>query len=273
MVSDAMTTSAPSGFAGLLGRHRELTWELTKRDLTDRHAGQWIGAGWSVIHLLALVGIYLFVFAAVLKVRLGADAPGDYGLYVLAGLIPWLAFYDVMTRSCAAVSAQATLVKQIVFPVEVLPLKTALTSVLFQLIGLVVLLLYAVLAHGSLPVTVAWVPVLMVMQFIAMVGVAFLISAIAVFVRDLKDAIQLFGMIGALILPVFYLPEWVPALARPVLTVNPFSHLVWCYQDAIFYGAIRHPVSWIVFPLFAAAAITIGWRVFRYLKPWFGNVL
>src|SRR6267142_1991542 len=72
--------------AGLLSRHRLLTWEMAKREVTDRYAGQVFGLAWAIGHPLLLMGVYVFIFAFVFKVRVGgtADMPFDYAVYLLS---------------------------------------------------------------------------------------------------------------------------------------------------------------------------------------------
>ena len=60
---------------------------------------------------------------------------------------------------------------------------------------------------------------------------------------------------------------------QAALYFNPFSYMVWCFQDAIYFGRFEHPSAWIVFPLLSALLLTLGYRAFRKLKPMFGNVL
>jgi lipopolysaccharide transport system permease protein len=55
--------------------------------------------------------------------------------------------------------------------------------------------------------------------------------------------------------------------------INPFSHMVWCFQDIVYFGRIAHPYAWIVFPLLSLVVFYVGFRVFRKLRPMFGNVL
>jgi lipopolysaccharide transport system permease protein len=88
-----------------------------------------------------------------------------------------------------------------------------------------------------------------------------------------KDFLQIFVTYGIYILPIFYLPDWVPAAFKPFLYLNPFSYMVWCYQDALYFGRIEHPWAWPIFFVGSVGALLIGYRVFRRLKPQFGNVL
>ena len=96
--------------------------ELARRDIADRYVGQFLGMFWAVAHPLFMMGIYVFIFAFVFKVKIGdsLDIPRDYTVYILSGLIPWMAFQECMSKSCSAISANSSLVKQVVFPVEVL---------------------------------------------------------------------------------------------------------------------------------------------------------
>jgi lipopolysaccharide transport system permease protein len=57
------------------------------------------------------------------------------------------------------------------------------------------------------------------------------------------------------------------------LAFNPASHLVWMYQDALFYGRITRPWSWGITLVGAFGLFFLGFGVFRRLKTYFGNAL
>jgi lipopolysaccharide transport system permease protein len=259
----------------VLVRHRQLIWAMAKREIFERYAGQMLGAAWAFAHPLILMGVYLFIFAYVFRVRLGGsgDMPLDYSAYLLAGVVPWLGLAEGLNKAPTAVTNNASLVKQVVFPLEVLPTKTVLASMLAQTTGLVVLAGYVLSTSGSLPKTYALLPLVMLMQFVLMVGLAFLLSAFGVFLRDLKDVVQVLTLIGVYLLPVLYLPAMVPELFRPLLYVNPFTYLIWCYHDVCYYGRIEHPIAWVVMVPLSIATFVVGWRIFHRLRPLFGNAL
>ena len=260
---------------GLLTRHRQLTWEMTRRDIADRYAGQMLGAFWAVAHPLALMAIYVFVFAWVFRVKMGgtADLPLDYATYILSGLIPWMAFQESMNKGATVILGNANLVKQVVFPIEVLPVKTVIASFSTQIVATAFLVVYVLSRHGSLPWTYALLPTLFVFQALAMVGVVYVFAAVSVYFRDLKDVVQVFCVAGMYVMPIFYLPDMVPAIFRPVLYLNPFSYLAWCYQDACYFGRMEHPWAWPVFLAGSLGTFGLGYRVFRRLKTCFGSVL
>jgi lipopolysaccharide transport system permease protein len=260
---------------GLLTRHRQLTWEMTRREVGDRYAGQILGAFWAVGHPLALMGIYVFVFAWVFQVKIGgtAELPLDYTTYILSGLIPWMAFQESMNKGATVILGNANLVKQVVFPIEVLPVKTVIASFGTQFVATGVLVAYVLAHHGCLPWTYVLLPVLFVVQAMAMIGVAYVFSAVSVYFRDLKDFVQVFCLGGVYVMPVFYLPSMVPGMFRPVLYLNPFSYLIWCYQDVCYFGRLEHPWAWPVLCAGSLAAFYLGYRVFRKLKVCFGSLL
>ncbi len=260
---------------GLLTRHRQLTWEMTRREIADRYAGQVLGTVWAVAHPLVLMAVYVFVFAWVFRVKIGetADMPLDYATYILSGLIPWMAFQESMNKGTPVILGNANLVKQVVFPIEVLPVKTVIASFSTQIVATAFLAAYVLSRQGSLPWTYALLPALFVFQALAMVGVAYIFSAVSVYFRDLKDVVQVFCVVGMYVMPIFYLPDMVPPIFRPVLYLNPFSYLAWCYQDACYFGRAQHPWAWPVFLAGSLATFGLGYRVFRRLKISFGSVL
>jgi lipopolysaccharide transport system permease protein len=261
--------------ARLLTRHRDLTFEMARRELADRYAGQALGLFWAVGHPVFLIGLYVFVFAFVFKARIDPTQamPLDYTTYLLSGLVAWLGFQDILVKSGTIITGNASLVKQVVFPLEVLPVKTVMASLFPQLVSLVVLIVYVLAKFHAVPVTYALLPVLLVMQLMAMAGIAYFLSAVGVYFRDIKDVLQIAVTAGVYTLPIFYLPAWVPPLFAPLIYLNPFSHFVWCYQDALYFGRFEHPIAWLVAPTFSLLVFLFGYRFFRKLKPGLGNLL
>lgn len=259
----------------VLGRYRQLTFEMARREIGERYSGQVLGVFWAIGHPLFLMGLYVFVFAFVFRTNIGGtyELPLDYTTYILAGLIPWMSFQESMNKSCVAITGNAALVKQVVFPLEVLPVKGVIASLLSQMVSTAILLTYVLLTQGRIHLTYVLLPLLILLQVIAMIGVAFALSAVGVFFRDLKDLVQIFGLAGMYLVPIFYLPQWVPGLFKPVLYLNPFSYLTWCYQDVLYFGRLEHPWAWTVTTAGSLGIFVLGYRLFRRLKPTFGNLL
>jgi len=261
--------------AQLLTKHRQLTIEMARREITDRYMGQIFGAFWAIAHPLVFMGVYVFIFAFVFKVKVGGtvDLPLNYTVYLLSGLIPWLCVQEALSKNTTAITGNANLVKQVVFPIEILPVKGVLSSLFTECIFLFFLVIYVLAVYRFLPWTYCTIPVLVFFQALGMIGISYILSAVCVYFRDLKDFVQVFVVIGVYLIPAFYLPEFVPSSFRPLLYLNPFSHLIWCYQDALYFGRFDHPWAWWIFIVTSVAIFYLGYRVFRKLKLMFGNVL
>jgi lipopolysaccharide transport system permease protein len=199
--------------------------------------------------------------------------PLDYTTYLLAGLVPWLTFQDAMVKTCSSITGNIGLVKQVIFPLEILPSKGVLASLVTQLISLLALLVYVLATQDHIFLTYLILPFLLGIQLLTMLGVGFFLSSVGAYFKDMKDLVQLFALASMYLMPVFYLPDMVPRLFMPILYVNPFSHLIWCYQDALYFGRFAHPWSWMISSAFSIFAFAGGYRVFRKLKVNFGNVV
>jgi lipopolysaccharide transport system permease protein len=259
----------------LLRRHSQLTWEMTKREIADRYAGQAIGTVWTFAHPIIQMAVYVFIFSYVFSTRMVVEtgSPFDFTAYILAGLIPWLAFSESMSKAASVIVGNANLVKQVVFPLEVLPVKSTLASFLTQLVATAVLLLYVLIVCQTLTWTYLLLPVLFALQLLFMVGLACLLGAVGTYFRDLKELVQIHSIIGIYLMPIVYQPSMVPPVFQPLLYANPFSYMIWCYQDVCYFGYIAHPWAWPVFAALSVGSFCIGYRAFRKLKPYFGNVL
>jgi lipopolysaccharide transport system permease protein len=257
----------------MLGARRELIGELVRHELRNRHAGQMLGVAWAYGHPLILMLIYTMLFAYVFPARFGAGAAvTDYSVNIFAGLVSWLAFQDVLARSPSVMIDHASLVKQIVFPTEVLPIQAALASAVSYSIGVVFVIGYAAL-HGRLSWMILLLPLVIAFQLAAMIGMTFLLSAAGVFFRDLRDIVGVLCTINLFAQPILYNPVSLPHALRWVFIFNPFSYLVWCWQDTVFYGAFQHAAAWVVLPVGSVATLIAGWFVFGRVRHQFGDAL
>jgi len=221
------------------------------------------------------MALYVFIFGIVMGTRIGGtvEMPLDYTAYILAGIIPWLFSQEVMSKSAGVIIVNSSLVKQVIFPIEILPVVSVYTSSISSVIALGALGCYLLLTAQIHWVTLPLLPILIMLHIMFLAGLAFAISSISVFFRDLKDIIQIFSTAGIFLAPVIYLPQWVPAIFKPVIYINPYSYIIWCYQDVIYFGRIEHPLAWVVTVSISLLSISGGYRTFRKLKPYFGDSL
>jgi lipopolysaccharide transport system permease protein len=257
--------------------HRRLLLALIKRELSDEYVSHGLSIGWTFIHPLILMLVYLFLFTEVFVTRVtvipgsGANAV----VYLLSGIIPWLAISQVMSRSAMSVVGNGAIVKQMSFPLELLPIKTLAGPFMFAGISLVFLIVYGLwITRGSiLPAYLLGLPPLVIITSMQLAGLALLLGCLQVFVRDLKEFVNVFLTIGLFIHPILYLPNAIPAAVRPIIYLSPFSYLIFCWQNVLFYGEVGWIWAWVVSVAFAVIFFVLGARIFVVTKNHFGDFL
>ena len=260
----------------LLYTQRELTLEMTKREFSERYAGQVLGVVWGVAHPIILIGIYLFIFSYVFTTRSDAVGAGDsvnYAVYLLAGLVPWIGMVEALNKSTQVISSNANLVKQVIFPLEILPAKMVIATFATEIILVLCVMAYSAWQVQAIPWTYALVPLLLLLQFMQMLGIAMILSAAGAYMRDLKDLVQVFCLVNIYLMPVLYMTDSLPGVARWLIYLNPFTYQSLCFQDAIYHGAVTHYGAWGVFAVLSFSVLGMGCRLFAWLRVYFGNYL
>lgn len=255
-------------------RFRGLLWQMTLRDFRSKYAGSLIGVFWSVINPLLLLAVFTFIFTAVFKARFG-DHPGIgvSALYILAGILPWLAVQDGLSRAGTVVLENQNLVTRARFPLSVLPAFPALSSLIGQLAGLAALAVIAGVTLRPPGLSLIALPLLLALQLAITIGLAMIISAIAVFLRDLVHVLPVLLLVWMYGTPIFYPAELVPQRFRIIISANPLAHLVMAYRRVLLEASWPDPASLLVLLAFAAATLILGALLFRKLAPGFADSL
>ena len=237
---EAVRWTAPLAILRSMWSARSVVRALVLRDVRGRYVGSMFGALWSVAHPLLQLAPYTFVFATVLKVRIAAVDGGEvpFVLYLACGLFPWLAIQEGVTRSATCLVDNPTLVKRVVFPVEVLPVQLACVAVVHQLIATAILLgLMAAFGFPPRP-TLAILPALLVAQLGITIGLGWALAALHVYFRDTAQALAVLLPVWFYLTPILYPPHLVPPFLQAVLALNPLTPLVQAYRDVLLHGVV-----------------------------------
>lgn len=271
-------TTSVLGVIGALVHFRSLLFELSLREIKDRYLGYALGGLWAVLSPLLLCALYAYLFIVVYPTRTGTEFDGIRSVvWLLSGIVVWFFLADVMGRAVSVISGASSFVKQIIFPIEILPAQVVITGMPSLVIGiLVTLALAAWSAPATLPGMALLLPLALVLVLVVVLGLAYLIAAFAPFVRDMREIVQFLSAAGMFLAPVLFMPSLVEQLdpiLKTIIAYNPFTHLIACIRDALFFGRITSPLSWGVATGFAAAMLTIGAGVYQQLKSLFSEAI
>lgn len=257
-----------------LPRRYELVLSLARRDLVSRYKGSVLGIVWAVLNPVVMIAIFTFIFANVFGARFGPSTSAwDYALYLFCGLLPWSMFQETVQRATTTIITHANLVKRVLFPLETLPAAQTLSSLANQLFGTIALLLATLILRKHLPLTIFFLPLLLVPQTLLTIGAAWLVSSLGVFIRDLTQGISLLLMAWMYLTPIIYPESVVPDRYRGLLNINPFTALVRSYRRIVLEGVSPDWMGMAYFSVFSLIVFCVGYWWFARTRKNFADVI
>lgn len=273
----ALVTAARKAFTlpvETIWTNRSLIRSMVRRDIMARYRGSAGDLLWAVLNPLLLMATYFFVFGIVLKSRLGADtSQTGFVLYLLAGMLPWLAFSEAAGRSPHVLLEHRNFIKKLVFPVEILPVMQTLAALVTQAFALAIFVIALVIIRGSFPVTALWLPALLIPQILFTAGTAWFLAALGVFLRDLGQIIGFLLTLWFFLTPICYPEASLPEPAAAILTKNPIYALVRGYRAIFLENSAPSPDSLWKLWLVSCVVFIAGYAWFHKLRKSFADVV
>jgi lipopolysaccharide transport system permease protein len=188
-------------------------------------------------------------------------------------MLPWLAFSEALGRSPYVILEYRTFVKKIVFPLETLPINLVISGAVTEAIGLVIFTIGLLAVRGSIPVSVVWLPMLLIPQILFTAGLAWILAATGVYVRDLGQVTGYLLTLWFFLTPICYPESSLPASAVPILRFNPLFVLVRAYR-AVFLENQAPSMRGVIGLWVVGAAVAIaGYAWFHRLRKSFADVI
>jgi len=215
-------------------RHHALVQSLVARELKARYRGSALGVLWSFVNPLLLLLIYTFVFTKVMPGARSAELDVPFSLFMFCGILPWTWFSSSLLESANALIAGGDLIRKVLFPAEVLPIVSVFAGLVHFCLGLPILAAFFLYYQVPLtPSDLIWLPLIVFEQLVLTLGLAMLVSALTVHFRDLRDVLANLLTLGFFVTPIIYPLSQAPGWARPLLNLNPLTHLVVSYQEVL----------------------------------------
>lgn len=257
----------------------DLLRTLVRRDLEARYKGSVLGNLWSLVNPLSQLLIYTYVFSVVLKVKLSlkglpANENISFGLWLFAGLLPWIAFSTGLVQSASSVVGQPNLVKKVVFPLSLLPLVPILSAFIESSFGLIMLIFFVAVSSGTLHTTLALLPLVWIPQLLLTAGLGYFAAGLTVFLRDIPQTLNVILNIWFYSTPIVYPVTSIPESWRnPILWLNPLAAIAEVYRDFVLTGDVKHWGELGVAFTISGIVFTMGFLVYKRLRPGFADVL
>lgn len=255
---------------------RWLVVYFVRRQLSQSYRSSFLGFSWVVLTPLFLVALYTLVFSEIVGLRfrtIEGDSTLNFGLYLYCGLIPFLAFAEALGQSVRSIKGNATLVQKVVFPVEILPLSTAITGFVTNTVGLGVLISVVAVLEHRLHWTIAVLPLIMLLQLLFTLGLCYLVAVIGVYLPDVRETVRAIVRAMFFVTPIIWPASMVPDHLRFIVDYNPLAFLVGSYRDLVLNGEIPAAGAIFWFALVAVALFTGGFVLFVKNKQRFADLI
>jgi lipopolysaccharide transport system permease protein len=250
---------------------RELTTNLTIRDLKVRYKGSVLGFFWSLLNPVLLAGVFTLVFGF-----LGVEAPkvagrSSFPLFLLTGLLPWNYLVNCMAAGATSITGSGSLIRKVYFPRGTLPLSVVLAHGVSFLLELVVL--FAFLAAFGFPFwrTLYLLPFLLVFYGMFVLGLSMLLSAVNVYFRDTQQLLTIFTLVWFYLTPILYpisfARDHLDGIAFTLYQLNPAAAFVDAFRSILYFGDFPSAGVAAYVPAIAIVTLLGGYAVFTRLAP------
>lgn len=262
-------------FAGLL-RHRELVWQMAKRDVIGRYRGSTLGVAWSLFHPLLMLAVYTVVFSSIFKARWRvseAESTTDFAVVLFAGVLVHALFAECVNRAPTLVLDNPNFVKKVVFPLEILPWVSMGSALFHASASLLVLFGGLILGSLGIPRTAVFFPLVLAPLVVLTMGVSWFLAATGVYLRDLGQVVGVASTVLLFLSPVFYASSAIPEQYRWLFRLNPLTFIIEQTRNVLVWG---YAPNWMGLLLYLAVSVIVaqlGFLWFQKTRRGFADVL
>jgi ABC-type polysaccharide/polyol phosphate export permease len=187
--------------------------------------------------------------------------------------LPWLFFNKIVAEGVDALNANLDILKQAVFPVEIISVISATENLVNLLLQLCLLAVCVLFSEYHLTWRLLCLPLYLILLYFFSLGMAWILSIIGFFVRDFKEVLT--GLLGFMVYftPVMYDKSNVPEKLWIVFMINPMTHAINVFRDIIMYPVMQSPTSWFVFFVFSLLTGILGYVAILSVKKSVGDLV
>ena len=219
---------------------------------------------------------FTFVFSVVFKAKWGIgsdESKADFAIILFVGMIIYGLFSDCVNSAPGLILSNVNYVKKVVFPLEILPW-VAMGSALFHaVVSLAVWSVFYLLLNASFHWTAVLLPVVIVPLVLATMGIAWILTSLGVFVRDITQVISILTTVLMFLSPIFYPVSALPKEYQPLLHINPLTFMIEEARNVLIWGRMPDWIGWAIYLSVSVVIAWIGFWWFQKTRKGFADVL
>lgn len=249
-------------------KYRELLKSNVKKEIRGRYKNSILGVLWSFLNPLLQLLVYSIIFGALLA---GGDK--TYPIYICVALIPWTYFTTSVSASSFTIIGNADIIKKVYFPREILPISVVTSGAVNFFISTIIILAFVLFSGLGITWYIVLYPVVLLVQYVLQLGIAFIVSSITVYFRDLEHIIGVVLMAAFYATPIVYKLEQLPHNLQIIMQLNPMTHIINAYRSIFYYQQMPSFKSLGILFVISIALLIVGYMIFRKLQKGFAEEL
>lgn len=211
--------------------YRQMLISTVRKELRSRYKGSFLGFLWTFVNPLLQLTIYSIVFPLILR-----NNQENYPMFLFVALLPWIFFTSSVQGATTSIVGGANLVKKIYFPRLILPISVVGTNLMNYIFGLIIVFPALIITGVSLTINVLWLPIILLIETIFILGLAFLFSALYVRFRDLEHLVNIITMVWFYLTPIVFAIDIFPEEIKNAIKYNPMVPIINGFRDILLYG-------------------------------------
>lgn len=244
-----------------LNQYKPLVNELVVRDLKIKYRRSFLGYVWSLLNPLLMMAIMSLVFSYMFRF----DIP-NYPLYLICGQTLWTFFNESTNMAMQSVIGNGPLIRKVYIPKYIFPISRVLSSFVTMSFSLVAILIVMLVTGVPLTWKLLLLPIPLALLLLFCMGIGMVLSALAVYFRDMLHLYSVVVMAWMYVTPIFYPISALPESAAFYFQFNPMYHYVTFFREIVLYGAVPAGNIWFGCIGFSVLAFTVGILIFRKLQ-------
>lgn len=249
-----------------LYQYRELLKSNIRKEIRGKYKGSFLGVIWSFINPLLSVLVYAIVFPLVLK-----NTQPHYVTFLIIGIIPWTFFTTAILQGTSTVWINGGIIKKVYFPREILPLSVASSALVNFLISCAIIGIFLIFSGIGFSVYILLMPIVIIAQYLLILGIVLITSAIDVYIRDAEYIINFFMNMLFYATPIIYSADLFPSKYKWISDFNPMAIIINSYRSILYYQEMPPTQSLLIILIGDILLIFIGFKFFRKLSKGFAE--
>ncbi|RUA02140.1 MAG: ABC transporter permease [Deltaproteobacteria bacterium] len=260
-------------FLRLIYLQRYLIGSMARREVVSQYVGSLLGFIWTFINPLVLILVLWVVFSVGFRTKPLNNVP--FVVWLTAGMSPWFVFSEIVTGSAGVIVSHAHLIKKTLFYSQILPVIKIVSCLITHFVFQIVLLGLIIFNGLSFSFYYLQFFYYLFCLIILGLGIAWIVSSLNVFIRDVGQIAGVIIQIGFWATPIFWDINIMPVKWQLMFKLNPMFYVVQGYRESFIYFKPfwEHPYQTVYFWAVAATLFVVGALIFQKLKPQFADVL